>query len=52
MRDDDYIDERPSYFGRIDPYCWFLVVPIWIVSIGLEKSIENPEVFWRYLILF
>lgn len=35
MRDDDYIDERPSYFGRIDPYCWFLVIPIWIVSIGL-----------------
>lgn len=35
MRDDDLIDERPSYFGHIDRYCWFLVIPIWVVAIAL-----------------
>jgi hypothetical protein len=30
--DDDLTDERNRYFGPLDPYVWFLVVPMWIVA--------------------
>lgn len=33
--DDDLPDERNRYFGPLDPYVWFLVIPIWIAAIAL-----------------
>jgi len=33
--DDDLPHERNRYFGPLDPYVWFLVVPIWIAAVAV-----------------
>ena len=33
--DDDLTDERNRYFGPLDPYVWFLVVPMWILAAAM-----------------
>lgn len=42
VRDDDRMESRSTKFGRVDPFCWLLVVPLLVVAILL--AILSPLV--------
>ncbi|NHD17896.1 hypothetical protein G9447_16380 [Actinopolyspora sp. BKK1] len=33
---------NPSFFGSIDPFCWILVIPLFLVGVALAVVISVP----------
>lgn len=44
MRDEDMSRPRPAKFGRIDPFCWLLVIPMLVVALGIVFIADTPLV--------